>query len=138
MDATTTTTAKRAPDGKWLPGISANPAGKVAGASPSVSQLREKYGHRIPELIENLFVLTKTGSEATKLAANRELLDRIVGKPVQTVEAVSARFDVGAMYLAALQRASQRAHAVSSEPVIDGSDDNSNAGAPHDPTGIIQ
>jgi hypothetical protein len=85
-----------------------NPNGRPRGVA-SIERIREKYGHRVFELIENLFELTRTGSEATKLAANRELLDRIVGKPQQTIEAVTAKVDVGAMYLAALQRANGEA-----------------------------
>jgi hypothetical protein len=49
------------------------------------------------------------------------------------IEAVTARFDVGSMYLQALQRANGAA-----AKVIDGDDDNSNAGARRDPTEIIQ
>ena len=124
---------QRRQNGQLMPGAAnLNPHGRPRGLA-SIEQIREKFGHRVPELIENLFILTKTGSETTKLAANRELLDRIIGKPMQTVEAVTTKFDVGAMYLAALQRANGEA-----AKVVDGEDDNSNAGAPRDPTERIQ
>jgi hypothetical protein len=130
------TALTRRPNGTMLPGHTPNPGGRPRTA---IEQIREKYGHRIPELIENLFELTRTGSESTKLAANRELLDRIIGKPQQVIEAITAKVDVGAMYLAALQRARNNSHVAPSEPVIDGDDDdNSNAGSPRDPTEIIQ
>jgi hypothetical protein len=109
-----------------------NPAGRPKNLA-SIERIREKFGHRVEELIENLFALSKSGSENTRLAATRELLDRIIGRPMQTVEAVAARYDVGLMYLQALQRANGAA-----AKVIDDGDDNSNAGARRDPTEIIQ
>jgi hypothetical protein len=127
---------QRRQNGQLMPGAAnLNPQGRPKGMA-SIEMVREKHGHRVEELIENLFELTRTGSEATKLAANRELLDRIIGKPMQTVEAVTTRYDIGAMYLAALRRANS--HLAPSAPVIDGDDDNSNAGAPRDPTERIQ
>jgi hypothetical protein len=121
---------QRRQNGQLMPGAAnLNPAGRPRGLA-SIERIREKCGHRVEELIENLFELTRTGSEATKLAANRELLDRIIGRPQQVIEAVTARYDVGAMYLAALQRAQINT-------VIDGGDDNSNGG-PRDSTEIIQ
>jgi K+-sensing histidine kinase KdpD len=100
---------RRGADGRLLPGHAVlNPRGRPRGLA-TIEQVREKYGHRVPELIENLFELTRTGSESTKLAANKELLDRIIGKSMQTVETVSAKFDVGAMYLQALRRANGEA-----------------------------
>jgi hypothetical protein len=129
---------QRRPNGQLLPGAAnLNPNGRPRGLA-SIEQIREKHGHRVEELIENLFELTRTGSEATKLAANRELLDRIIGKPQISADVSVTRLGVGQLYLQALQRASQRAHAISGEKVIDGDDDNSNAGAPRDPTEIIQ
>jgi hypothetical protein len=123
---------QRRRNGQLLPGAAnLNPHGRPRGLA-SIERIREKYGHRVEELIENLFELTKTGSETTKLAANRELLDRIVGKPQQVIEAVTARFDIGSMYLQALQRASQRAHAVPVETVTDGGI-NGSVGAASDP-----
>jgi hypothetical protein len=88
----------------------------------TIEQIREKYGHRVLELIENLFELTRTGSESTKLAANRELLDRIVGRPQQVIEAVTAKFDIGQLYLNALRRVNS--HVAPGASVIDGDDDN--------------
>jgi hypothetical protein len=57
--------------------------------------------------------------------AIKECLDRLIGRSPIFVDSVSAKVDVGAMYLAALQRANS--HVPPSEPVID--DNNSNAGA---------
>jgi hypothetical protein len=96
---------QRRPNGQLMPGAAIlNPNGRPRGMA-SIEQIREKYGHRVPELIENLFELTRTGSEATKLAANRKLLDRIVGRPQQVIEATTTSVGVGALYLQALRRA---------------------------------
>jgi hypothetical protein len=110
-----------------------NPNGRPRGMA-SIEQIREKYGHRVPELIENLFELTRTGSEATKLAANRELLDRIVGRPQQVIEAHTTRLDVGAMYLQALQRAN--ANGSNAVDITHDGDMNGSAGGTSDPTEI--
>jgi hypothetical protein len=72
-------------------------------------ELREKYGYHVPKLIENLLILTESKSEMVRLAANRELLDRLVGKPMQVADVNVTRLDVGAMYLAALKRANGNA-----------------------------
>jgi hypothetical protein len=69
-----------------------------------------------------------------RLAAYREFFDRLIGKPQVTIDTALAKLDVGAMYRQALQRANS--HAVPRLTVIDGDDDNSNAGAASDPTEI--
>jgi hypothetical protein len=126
---------QRRQNGQLLPGHAVlNPNGRPRGMA-SIEQIREKYGHRVPELIENLFELTRTGSEATKLAANRELFDRIIGKPQISADVPVTRLDVGQLYLQALQRSSQRAHAISGETVTDGGI-NGSVGAASDPTEI--
>jgi len=79
-----------------------NPGGRPRNA---IEQLREKYMHRLPELLEGLFELTKSDSPHVRIAATRELLDRLIGKPQISIDAVTAKVDVGAMYLAALKRA---------------------------------
>jgi hypothetical protein len=43
------------------------------------------------------------------------ILDRLIGKPLQQVESLTAKVDVAAMYLAALQR-SNASHVLPSEP----------------------
>ena len=52
-----------------------------------------------------LIELTKSSNEATRLAAIREILDRLLGKPAVFVDAVHTKVDVGALYLQALKRA---------------------------------
>ena len=51
-----------------------------------------------------------------RLAAIREILDRLLGKPAVFVDATHTKVDIGQLYLAALKRANG---------VIDGGGDNS-------------
>jgi hypothetical protein len=71
--------AQRSADGRLLPG---NTVG-IAGARPRniVTELKIRYENRIPELLEGLFLLTKSDSPHVRIAATRELLDRLIGKP---------------------------------------------------------
>jgi len=118
---------QRRPNGQLMPGAAVlNPHGRPKGNA--IEQLRERYAGRLPEFFEGLIELTKSKNENMRLAAYREIFDRLIGKPQVTIDAAVAKFDVGAMHLQALQRANS--HAVPSETVIDGDDDNSNAGTP--------
>jgi hypothetical protein len=92
-----------------MPGSVLNPGGRPRNA---IEQLREKYMGRLPELLEGLFELTKSGSPHVRIAATRELLDRLIGKPQVTIDAQVAKFDAGAAYLQALQRAAAKANGV--------------------------
>jgi len=59
-----------------------------------------------------------------QIAAIRELLDRLLGKPQVTIEANTARLDISSMYLAALKRANAEMQSVNShiasEQVVEG------------------
>jgi hypothetical protein len=83
---------------------SLNPSGRPRNA---IEQLREKYMHRLPELFDGLIELaTKSQNEMTRLAAIREILDRLLGKPAVFVDATHTRVaDIPSLYLAALRRA---------------------------------
>jgi hypothetical protein len=110
------TPAQRSADGRLLPG---NTVG-IAGARPRniVTELKIRYENRIPELLEGLFLLTKSDSPHVRIAATRELLDRIIGKSTISIDAVHTKVDVGALYLEAMKRANS-AHVVPSAPVLD-------------------
>jgi hypothetical protein len=110
---------RRGANGRLLPGHAVlNPTGRPRGNG--IEQLRQQYMHRLPEFFEVLIDLTKSKNENMKLRATAELLDRLIGKPQISIDAVTAKVDVGAMYLAALKRAN-------SHGALDG---NSNAGTP--------
>ena len=96
--------AQRSADGRLLPG---NTVG-IAGARPRniVTELKIRYENRIPELLENLFVLAEPDKPyMVQIAATKEILDRLIGKPQVTIESTSTRVDIASMYLAALKRA---------------------------------
>jgi hypothetical protein len=113
--------ARRA-DGTVLPGARLNPGGRPRTA---IEQLREKYMHRLPELMDGLFQLTTPNNPPmVQIAAIRELLDRLLGKPQVMIEATTTRVDVGALYLAAMKRAnaeinSAHAHVVPSADAVE-------------------
>jgi hypothetical protein len=78
-------------------------------------------------LFEKLFALTDSDNERTQISAISELLDRLIGKPQVTIDAVTTKVDVGALYLAAMKRANAEivpgtSHILPSEPsqTIDG------------------
>jgi hypothetical protein len=95
----------REANGRLLPGVSLNPAGRPAHGPTGLVELRKQYMHRVPEFFKVLIDLTKSDSERMRLNAVQEILDRLIGKPQQTIEATTTRVDVGALYLQALQRA---------------------------------
>jgi hypothetical protein len=112
--------AQRSADGRLLPG---NTVG-IAGARPRniVTELKIRYENRIPELLENLFILAEPDKPyMVQIAATKEILDRLIGKPQVTIDAVTTKVDVAALYLRAMQRANSEivpsnSHIVPSEP----------------------
>ena len=100
---------QRSADGRLLPG---NTVG-IAGARPRniVTELKIRYENRIPELLENLFVLAEPDKPyMVQIAATKEIHDRLVGKPQVTIEATHTSVSVAELYRAAMVRAGQ-AHA---------------------------
>ena len=95
---------QRRPNGQLMPGAAVlNPNGRPRGNG--IEALREKYIGRLDEFFEVLIDLTKSKNENIRLRATAELLDRLIGRPQISIEATTARVDVGALYLQALQRA---------------------------------
>jgi len=93
----------RRPDGTMMKGFSANPGGRPTN---SIASLRERYLPRLDELMEELWELaTNSQSEMVRLAAIREILDRLLGRPAVFVDATHTKVDIGQLYLAALKRA---------------------------------
>jgi hypothetical protein len=102
-----------------LPG--ANPTG--AQTKLDIVALGEKYRGRLPQLLENLFVLAAPDKPfMVQIAATKEILDRLIGKPQVTIEATTTRVDVASMYLAAMRKFNnetmQRANAGLSEAQV--------------------
>jgi hypothetical protein len=93
---------RRNSDGTWLPG--ANPTG--GNTKLDIVALRERYRGKLPQLMENLFVLAAPDKPyMVQIAATKEILDRLIGKPQVTIDAVTTKVDVAALYLRAMQRA---------------------------------
>ena len=88
-----------------------NPSGR-----PRIEGLREKYMGRLPEFFDNLIELTRSKNESISLAACREILDRLIGKPQISIDAVTTKFSAGAEYLVVPHREGRRDRA-GREPV---------------------
>jgi len=83
-----------------LPGHTPNPGGRPRTA---IEELRARY---LPHLPDGLVELaTNSQSEMVRLAAIREILDRLLGRPAVFVDATHTKVDIGQLYLAALKRA---------------------------------
>jgi hypothetical protein len=92
---------RRRPDGTLLPG---QPALNPGGRTRAIEELKVRYLPRLPEFMDKLAELTNSENEMTRLAAIREILDRLLGKPAVFVDATNTRVDIGQLYLAALKR----------------------------------
>jgi hypothetical protein len=67
--------------------------------------LRARYSRRLPTLFDDLLELaTNSQNEMVRLAAIRLALDHLIGKPQISIDAMTAKVDVGALYLEALKR----------------------------------
>jgi hypothetical protein len=60
-----------------------------------------------PEFVDALVELVRSPNETTRLAAIREAFDRLLGKPPVAVDTNVAKFDIGALYLQAVQAANR-------------------------------
>jgi hypothetical protein len=117
---------RRRPDGTLLPGQGAlNPGGR----SRAVEELKARYLPRLPEFMDGLIELTKSSNEQTRLAALRETLDRLLGKPAVFVDATNTRVDIGQLYLAALKRVNgvPTGQTIDADPDVSG-----DSATPHD------
>jgi hypothetical protein len=90
--------------GRLLPGRSLNPGGRQLNA---LTELREKFGKDLPKYFERLVKLSASKNETIALQALREILDRLIGKPIAVVESVHTRVDLGQLYLQALKQANE-------------------------------
>jgi hypothetical protein len=112
------TAPTRRPNGTMLPGHTANRGGRPAN---SIASVRERYLPRPDKLMEELVELaTNSKSEMVRLAAIREILDRLLGKPPVAIDTTVAKFDLGALYLQALKRANV---VIDGDNTINGSND---------------
>jgi hypothetical protein len=99
---------QREVNGRFLPpaGGTALNGGGNQYAKHDIVELRAKYRHKLPQLLENLFVLAASDKPyMVQIAATKEILDRLIGKPQVTIDAVTTKVDVAGLYLAAMKRA---------------------------------
>jgi hypothetical protein len=94
---------KRNEQGHWLPGRSANPAGRPK-ESYEVAELAKRY---TPEAMLTLAEIAsdKRAPAAARVQAAEALLNRAWGRPVQAVDAriATTTVDMGALHLEALR-----------------------------------
>jgi hypothetical protein len=101
--------------GRLLPGFSGNPGGRTSG----IGAVRELLRPNAPAFVTALVGLLQSPNETTRLAAIREFLDRLVGRPVQVVENDVRTLNMGEMYLAALKAVNAHASTVDVTPATD-------------------
>jgi hypothetical protein len=70
--------------------------------------LKERFRNRVPELMDGLFQLTTPNNPPmVRIAAVRELLDRIIGKSTISIEAAHTTVNFGELYRLGMIRAGQ-------------------------------
>jgi len=87
--------------GRLLPGFSGNPSGRPR----VVAQIRDMALKAAPAAFEKVCDLVGSVDERIALAASQEILNRAYGKPLQSVDAEVKKFDMNALYLAAVKLA---------------------------------
>jgi hypothetical protein len=103
-----TLSVRRDERGRLLPGFSGNPGGRPRG----IEAVRDLLRPNAPAFVAALVDLLKSENEATRLAAVKEYFDRLVGKPLQSVDSETRTVDIGALYLQAVQQAQPPPNAV--------------------------
>lgn len=82
--------AKRAPDGRWLPGKSPNPSGRPKGAARIAREILARTNDGV-EMVKCLIeIMRNQGTSASAMRLRKEaaaeLLDRAFGKALQTMD----------------------------------------------------
>jgi hypothetical protein len=94
----------RRPNGTVVPGARLNPGGRPRS---TIEEVRARLLPRLPEYLEALDKLTRSKHEATQLAAIREILDRLLGKPAVFVDSTTTKIDIASLYLQALKHVNE-------------------------------
>jgi hypothetical protein len=84
--------ARRGQGGHFLPGVSGNPGGRTS----ALAEVRALLKPNVGLYVERLNELVRHPDPTVALPALREALDRLLGKPVQSVEQDVRTLDVGA------------------------------------------
>jgi hypothetical protein len=88
-------------DGRFVPGVSPNPSGRPKGAGA----IREMARAYLPAALKKIGELVENPDPRVALAASQEILNRIFGRPVQSVESEVKTVNMTALYLQALKLA---------------------------------
>jgi hypothetical protein len=86
-------------DGRFLPGVSPNPSGRPKGAG-AIRELARAY---LPAALKKIGELIENPDPRVALAASQEIVNRVFGRPVQAIESDVKKFDMTALYLAAVK-----------------------------------
>lgn len=89
----------KAVTGRFQKGVSGNPGGRPV----MPSEVREALEGASERAVRRLVELVDCGDPRVALMASNAILDRLYGKPAQTVDAKVQTTDVGAMHLQILQ-----------------------------------
>jgi hypothetical protein len=89
--------------GHFLPGVSGNLNGRPKGAG----EIRELARQYVPAALTKIGELVGSADPRVALAAAQEILNRVYGKPLQSVESDVRTFDMQKLYLTAVQAANR-------------------------------
>jgi hypothetical protein len=78
-----------------------NPSGRPKGAG-AIRELARQY---VPAALQKIAELVGSPDPRVALAASQEILNRVFGKPLQSVESEVRKFDMAQLYLAAAKAA---------------------------------
>lgn len=103
----------RQEDGRFVPGVSANPSGRPKGAG----LLRELFRGSVDEAVAVTRELLRDADPKVRQAAAAQIFDRVFGRAIQAIDSEVKKFDMNALYLAAVQLAQPAAPMVDVTPV---------------------
>jgi hypothetical protein len=86
-------------DGRFVPGQSANPSGRPKGAG----LLRDLFRGNVVEAVAVTVELLRDPDPRIRQAAAAQIFDRVFGKPLQAIDSEVKKFDMHALYLAAVK-----------------------------------
>jgi hypothetical protein len=96
-----TVPARRGAHGHFLAGVSGNPGGRTS----ALAEVRALLKPHVALYVQRLNELVRHPDPDVALPALREAFDRLLGKPVASIEQDVRTLDMGQLYLAAVKAA---------------------------------
>src|SRR5437016_5424806 len=96
-----TVPARRGAHGHFLPGVSGNPGGRTS----ALTEVRALLKPHVALYVQRLNELVRDPDPTVAIPALREAFDRLLGKPVASIEQDVRTLDMGQLYLAAVKAA---------------------------------